>query len=375
MNKKQRIYQIDLFRFIAALSVVFYHYLFRGYAADNMSVLSFTEIGNYFKYGYLGVDLFFIISGFVIILSIKNYSLSAFITSRITRLYPAYWFCVLLTSIVVVYFGSPWFHATVQQMLANLTMFHQLFFIDSIDGVYWSLLVELKFYFIIALFLIFVKIKKLKIDVLVYSWLFLTILYFFTSDYLIMKAFGYFLIFDWSSYFIAGIIFYQIYKNDVKIQNILALIVCLLISLFYAINRIDEIQIHYSATFSPYIISSIIVSFYVLMYLVSIGKLRGINSPKLLKLGVLTYPLYLLHQNIGFIIFNNLGTYFNKYIIFFLTLVVIFIASYYTNKLIEIPVSRFMKNKLEKFMETSRNFYFIKATKELVKNIKVKLLS
>ena len=69
MKKINRIYQIDLFRFIAAVCVVLYHYLFRGWAADNMSDLSFNKIGHFFKYGYLGVNLFFIISGFVIILS------------------------------------------------------------------------------------------------------------------------------------------------------------------------------------------------------------------------------------------------------------------------------------------------------------------
>jgi len=58
MTKQTRLYQIDLFRFIAAISVVFHHYLFRGYAADNMSILDFSEIGDYFKYGYLGVDFF-----------------------------------------------------------------------------------------------------------------------------------------------------------------------------------------------------------------------------------------------------------------------------------------------------------------------------
>ena len=75
MKKNNRIYQIDLFRFVAALSVVLYHYLFRGWAADNMSDVNFSEIGHFFQYGYLGVHLFFIISGFVILLSIKHKSI------------------------------------------------------------------------------------------------------------------------------------------------------------------------------------------------------------------------------------------------------------------------------------------------------------
>ena len=58
--KKNRVYQIDLFRFLAALAVVLYHYLYRGWAStsDNKINIEFTEVGSYFKYGYLGVDFF-----------------------------------------------------------------------------------------------------------------------------------------------------------------------------------------------------------------------------------------------------------------------------------------------------------------------------
>ena len=63
--KAKRLYQIDLFRFIAALMVVLFHYTFRGFIA-NSSILEFPVLGSLFKYGYLGVDLFFMISGFVI---------------------------------------------------------------------------------------------------------------------------------------------------------------------------------------------------------------------------------------------------------------------------------------------------------------------
>jgi peptidoglycan/LPS O-acetylase OafA/YrhL len=89
MTEKKRIYQIDLFRFLAAIAVVLFHYMFRGYVQDDM-LINFNTIGSFFKYGYLGVNLFFIISGFVISLSIKHNSLIKFIISRFTRLYPIY---------------------------------------------------------------------------------------------------------------------------------------------------------------------------------------------------------------------------------------------------------------------------------------------
>ena len=67
---QQRVNEIDLLRFIAALAVVFFHYAFRGYAADDLSILPYPLLAPLAKYGYLGVELFFMISGFVILTSL-----------------------------------------------------------------------------------------------------------------------------------------------------------------------------------------------------------------------------------------------------------------------------------------------------------------
>lgn len=145
LESNNRIYQIDLFRFLAALNVVFFHYFFRGYSADNLSNLNFSEISNFFKYGYLGVDLFFIISGFVISLSIKDRSLINFFISRISRLYPIYWISVLFTFIVIILFGAPRYNADIKQFIFNLTMFQNYLKVESMDTVYWTLYIEMVF--------------------------------------------------------------------------------------------------------------------------------------------------------------------------------------------------------------------------------------
>ena len=69
MTSKHRLYEIDLFRFFAAIAVVFYHYGFRGWMADDLSRVAAPGLAPLVQYGYLGVDLFFIISGFVILLT------------------------------------------------------------------------------------------------------------------------------------------------------------------------------------------------------------------------------------------------------------------------------------------------------------------
>ncbi len=74
-----RVNELDLLRFFAAFAVVFFHYSFRGYTADDMSIMPYPILASVFKYGYLGVELFFMISGFVILMTAANGNLRNFI--------------------------------------------------------------------------------------------------------------------------------------------------------------------------------------------------------------------------------------------------------------------------------------------------------
>ena len=81
-----RIYELDAFRGIAAMAVVLYHYSTR--YNEIFDVTSFLN----FSFGWMGVPLFFILSGFVITLSVNRCkSPFEFLYRRFIRLYPTYW--------------------------------------------------------------------------------------------------------------------------------------------------------------------------------------------------------------------------------------------------------------------------------------------
>lgn len=355
MGKGQRIYQIDLFRFIAALWVVFHHYTFRGHNADDLSIVKFPFLGEYFKYGYLGVDLFFIISGFVIVLSIRDNNLISFVKSRIVRLYPAYWFCLTFTFIVILLYGGNRFSATIGEFLVNITMLNGFFRIKHIDEVYWSLLVELKFYFIIAIYLALIKIKKINLSNLILCWLIISIIYSLLKimdleSFIILRVFNFFFILNYSFYFIAGMLFYKIYKEGINTVYFVGLFICLILSLFYANDNISSLEVHYGTTFSPIVVTAFVSFFFIIMYLSCTKKLNFMNSPLFLKLSILTYPLYLIHQNIGYIIFNTVDSGMNKYFLLGLLVVAMLVFAYLINLWIEIPLSKAIKLRIEKII-------------------------
>jgi peptidoglycan/LPS O-acetylase OafA/YrhL len=161
-DTSHRFYEIDLLRFLAALSVVFFHYGFRGYAADNMTTMPYLWAAPFTKYGYLGVHLFFIISGFVILMTASSESARAFMVSRIVRLYPAFWVCCTITFLAILFLGGTRYSASWRQYTINMTMLNNMFGVESIDGVYWSLFVEIKFYCLVLLALLMGQISNVK---------------------------------------------------------------------------------------------------------------------------------------------------------------------------------------------------------------------
>ena len=155
---KTRLPELDMLRGFAVLIVVFFHITMKRPEA---------ELG--FKYGVTGVDLFFIISGFVIYMSIHKIQKPIdFIINRISRLYPAYWFAVTFTFILyITVHATPISISFIWQYLCNLTMFQFYLRQPSLDGPYWTLIVELLFYFYVYIFFRYNKLKYLNISILI----------------------------------------------------------------------------------------------------------------------------------------------------------------------------------------------------------------
>lgn len=348
MPVKQRIYQIDLLRFIAAIGIMLAHYLFRGYKADNLTNLSFLELGGeWIKYCFVFIDLFFIISGFVITLSVRNKSLSYFFKSRVIRIFSVYWLCVFITYMVTIFFGAPRFSATFGQFLFNLTLLQDFFDVKRLDGAYWTMSVELRFYALAMTYLFIYKFRKIKIETIAYVWLALSIVFVFVQNNFFARVLDLFLMFEWSPAFIAGMIMAKIYKEKkIYFSYSLTLTLCFFLSTYHRYIYLLESMQYYDVEISTTIAFLAILFVYLLMLAVTMGKLSWLNKPYFLSLGIMTYPLYLLHQRIGYIIFNNLMDYINKYVILAGTISVMIVASFIIVKYIAGPLSNFIEKYL-----------------------------
>ncbi len=133
-----RLAALDGARLLAAAAVMVYHFW---YIAPGAVIA---------RHGYLGVDVFFMLSGFVILWSANGRTPAAFARARVLRLYPEFWLAVLISAAVFTLSpggmrGPP----SVSSVLANLTMVPQYLGQPYVDGVYWTLGAELKFYLLL----------------------------------------------------------------------------------------------------------------------------------------------------------------------------------------------------------------------------------
>ncbi|HVW93059.1 MAG TPA: acyltransferase [Devosia sp.] len=149
---------IQIARGIAIFIVAYYHYTTRiPYDVLGSSVAPALPE----HIGKLGVHIFFVISGFLISKTLdRSQSIAGFYARRISRLWPLYAFaCVFVFLFVnifpppVVLSGPKQFydvHPTVLDLLSNLVFLNDT--TVSVDGAYWSVVVEVKFYFWLAVF-------------------------------------------------------------------------------------------------------------------------------------------------------------------------------------------------------------------------------
>lgn len=142
----ERFRELDGLRGIAALAVLVYH--FTGpynshFPTDPQPIVDFP-------YGAFGVQLFFLISGFVILMSAhRSQRPTDFIISRVSRIYPAYWISLILALIVSFFFKVNGAGLTTWEVFANFSMMQRWLQVQNAVEVYWTLAVELQFYVLI----------------------------------------------------------------------------------------------------------------------------------------------------------------------------------------------------------------------------------
>jgi peptidoglycan/LPS O-acetylase OafA/YrhL len=334
-----RLYILDLLRFLAAMSVFGFHVLVDndGSWGAKTSDLFTYKLTYVFSYGWMGVDAFFIISGFVICMSSWGRSLSAFVTSRVTRLMPAYVFAVLFTSALLsiwpLWNGRP----GPEKIVVNLTMLEGFVHVDYIDVVYWTLFVELQFYLVFCL-VVYRGLTYRRVVSFAIGWLLVALVAKYSGVNPLITVVNA----QFAPYFVAGIVLYLIHRfgPNLLLWATLAVSVVLMTPSLQA--RFN--QQHTQITFA--VAEALLIAFVALMAAVALGWFSWVRWRGFATIGALTYPVYLLHRELTRGIQRHYHAAMAPWLLLGLEVVGILALAYLVHRFVETPLARQLRRRL-----------------------------
>lgn len=314
MSNAQRLDSLGLLRGIAVLMVCFCH--FGGALLYGNSYITIFKA--FHDYGKFGVHMFFVISGFIIPLSLYNgkFGISDYFTflyKRVIRLHPPYLLALAVTLTIMFYS----YHVRNEIFPENIsTIFQSLFYlhIPADNPVFWTLIVEWEYYLFIGItFCFLIKYPKLSLGFGVP--ILLAVAYLWLSNISLFAFIVFFLI------GIAGFMVYS--KQGSPLLNKLMLAGLILFS------------------FCFYELAAAVTSLFTILFILLYKK----NIPKyLLFTGEISYSIYLIHYPIGVKFLNLLYPKLDQqyaWELFFADLLFIILLSYCFYKLVEVPSERF----------------------------------
>jgi hypothetical protein len=302
---------------------------------------------DFFKWGYIGVDIFFVISGFLITKIIQNNIYKKnffyiFLENRIRRIIPVLFFCLLINLIIYYYLFDPIYILTLSKIilsvLLNIQNYYFMFLNDYFDiasdkNIFlhtWSLAVELQFYFIIFFLLYFFSLLKKKNKILFAILIIFSLSFLASNNVLFSSEFIFYStitrFWELSAGSIVALINLKKINNTFKYKYFLevALIIILILLIYFFFY--ENIVFKSYVILLPVIATSIILLFIkkntFIFYLLNFKPLRF--------LGLISFSLYIWHYNI-FAIGRNLKVKelsLPDYLILTIVSVIISIISY-----------------------------------------------
>ncbi len=340
---------LDGLRFVAAMSVVVFHFTARAHEDWGTSVdRAFPTLSRYAAYGTLGVEFFFIISGFVILMTAWDRSLADYTASRIGRLFPAYWAGVALSTLLLVVLWPEGRPADLGQALVNATMLHEAWGVHRLEGVYWTLWIELRFYVLIGVFMV-IGLTRARILAFCALWPVAGAMA-ATSDSALLQAV---LLPTHAPLFAGGMMLYFIHREG---HSLLAWLLVATNAILAAnaadrgaVGRIDDIT---AVEHSSPLVWVVVLGFFAVAAAASLTRLREVRWRWLTVLGALTYPLYLVHEFWGRYVIHLLTPALPKYAVLVVAFAVTVTLAWAVHRLVERPFAgRLRRNVLRTLQE------------------------
>jgi peptidoglycan/LPS O-acetylase OafA/YrhL len=364
-NRQRQVIGIDLIRFIASILVLNFHFgfwIWAGVGAEGGFNVSYHQLAPFTWFGWVGVEIFFVISGFVIAYSAHGVKALRFARNRVIRIYPTAWICASITFIAIVcshavsHHGMAW-HDGIARWLRSICISPTG---PWVDGSYWTLPIELSFYTLVFLLLATRMFRRLDIVMAAIGCASacINIVDWMTSRGMAFRGGSSMpweqhelrtnlLLLHHGVYFAIGaLLWLSVFQKKTLLRTV-ALIICMIGGVFEIMNesaRIDQLDKHLALI--PILLWLVALSA-ILLSVVKNRELTQALSPLGLKicrtLGLMTYPLYLVHQRVGYFLIREESHFMPFTACLILTEALMIAGSYFIVIWLEQPAQRLLK--------------------------------
>jgi peptidoglycan/LPS O-acetylase OafA/YrhL len=298
---------------MAALLVMLFHFGFWVGFMDgtharlaSQGLITYPELFPWTKYGWVGVQIFFVISGFVIAYSAEKASAYRFFVSRAVRLFPAAIICATITLAALLLVDNIPTGELFAAYLRSITLWPKG---PWIDDSYWTLAIEVAFYALVLGLLLINKFKwitPLAITIGLFSIAFNLVIWLGhdleTIRQLKEKRIPELLLLHHGTFFALGIFLWlHLLKKPVK-ENLFWIGIFILggcIQIFAVVTSLN----YQGAGMLPYVPPLIWLTAVAMIFIsirfnaVIFSRLPEWMLLFIRRIGLMTYPLYLIHQN------------------------------------------------------------------------------
>jgi len=337
----ERLRLLDGLRLLAALAVLVFHFTAREHHAwGEPTDEAFPWLHQFTLYGALGVQFFFMISGFVVLMSTWGRSLPQFAASRIARLYPAYWFAVL--SVIALRLAT---HPEVSlaDAAVNLTMVQDAFGAPNVIGVSWTLFVELKFYLLLGI-LGLLGITRQRVLAFCALWPLVGAIAQSTGSGLLESL----LVPSFAPFFAIGMLLYLVYREGWTAPTALLLGLNWLLTLFLAQSWALPFLERHAEPGQWWVVALACTAMIGLILLATRTRLARLRWRWLTVAGAITYPLYLLHEAWGRHLILLLHEHVPKYVLLVGVSLLMIAVAYLVHRFVERPLGPPLRRALER---------------------------
>ncbi|MFE4018059.1 acyltransferase family protein [Streptomyces sp. NPDC059101] len=345
-----RLAALDGLRLVAALLVVFYHYVALAVPWGHATGTIFPTAHKAAQYGWLGVEVFFLISGFVICMSVWGRTVGQFAVSRVSRLFPAYWAGILLTALVVKFWPEVTSLRGWDTVINNLTMLQAGNNTPNVDPVYWTLFVELKFYLIMVVVML-CGVTYRNCLLLCGVWTAAAAL----APALQTPLLTAFAMPQYAPFFIAGIAFYLMRRHRPNAILWAIVLLQLLLAQRYIGHRLaTNLGQAVAHTLPSWPARLLIVAAFVLVGSIALGAFDRIQWKWLTTAGALTYPLYVIHMNIGMTLIHRFRNSLPAPVLVASVTALMLVAAWLVHRLVERPLGAWLRTRMRSGIDDVR---------------------